>query len=150
MTSRKLSNFLILAITLAFISAGVYHLAQPKAVNAQAIAWPIPPYTPVNISFSTSGNQTIVAAPTTGGVCVYGLSLTNSGAAATTIQVFNDGGTTPVWTTFLSASGGWAGWTLQNGNAKNPYFATNNATAFVINSSTPTQIVGGIYAATCP
>jgi hypothetical protein len=119
-------------------------------VYAQVLSWPEPPYSPKNVSFSTSGNQTLVAAPAVAGLCVYGLVLTNAGASATTILIYQDGGTTAVASTYLSAGGGSASWTLQPNNPKNPYFLTNTATAFVINSSAAVQVNGSVYAANCP
>lgn len=113
--------------------------------------WPIPPYNPVNISFSSASPQTIVAAPTKGGVCVYGLVLTNtSGSTATTVSIYQDGGTTAVFSVYLNSGGGTANFPLRNTDPKYPYFVTNNATGFVITSSSAVQINGGIYAATCP
>lgn len=115
-----------------------------------AVMWPGPPLAPANISFSSSGAQTIVAAPTSGGVCVYGLQLVNAGASATTINVYVDGGTTAVWSVYLASGGGSANWVMNTSNMRSPYFITNNATAFVINSSAAVQVNGGIYASTCP
>lgn len=121
-----------------------------RTVHAQGIMWPGPPLGPANINFSSSGAQTIVAAPTAGGVCVYGLQLINAGASATTINIYVDGGTTAIWSVYLASGGGAANWVLNTSNMRSPYFITNKATAFVINSSAAVQINGGIYAGTCP
>lgn len=114
------------------------------------IPWPAPPYNAANISFSTSGNQTIVAADTKYATCIYGLLLVNSGATGTTISVYQDGGTTAVSTVYLAAGGGAVSWQLIGNNPKNPYFITNTKTAFVINSGSADQINGTVYAAQCP
>ena len=117
---------------------------------AQTIPWPAAPYPKVNINFSAAIAQTIVAAPTAGGVCVYGLQLINSDATTgTTVSIYEDGGTTAIWTVYLAAVGGAANWQLTD-NAKSPYFLTNKATGFVIKSSAAVQINGGVYAANCP
>lgn len=131
----------ILVVCVVLVAVGIL---------SAAVMWPGPPMPPTNISFSSSGNQTIVAAPTAGGVCVYGLQLVNAGASATTINVYLDGGTTAVWSVYLASGGGSANWVLNTSNMRSPYFITNSATAFVINSSAAVQINGGVYASTCP
>lgn len=118
-------------------------------VQAQPIPWQNPPYSPVNVSFTGTTAQTLVAAPTAGAVCVYGLTLVNAGGSADTVSIYLDGGTTAVTTVYLAASGGSASWQLGS-NPQNPYFLTNLTTGFVIKSGTNVQINGGIYAATCP
>ena len=129
----------------------LFCLAISMAATAQNIGWPNPPYSPVNISFNSSSPQTIVAAPTSGGVCVYGMTLTNTNASTTTtVSIYQDGGTTAVFTVFLNSAGGTANFPIIAGNPKNPYFVTNNKTGFVITSSSAVQINGGVYAATCP
>lgn len=137
---------LVVVVVALIVSAGI----MLKPVHAQGIMWPGPPMPPVNINFSTSGNHTLVAAPTAGGVCVYGLQMVNAGASATTINVYLDGGTTAVWSVYLASGGGSANWVLNTSNMRSPYFITNSATAFVINSSAAVQINGGVYASTCP
>lgn len=144
----KMQSWLRLTFLVIALSLFGWFVQQPS-VLAQVITWPASPYTPVNVNFSTA-TATLVAAPSAGAVCVYGLQLVNAGASATTITVYLDGGTTAVWSAYLQAGGGSANWPLQNGNAKNPYFISNLTTAFVVKSSTAVQINGGIYAATCP
>jgi hypothetical protein len=123
----------------------------PQKVYAQNIGWPDAPYKPANISYASASPTTIVAAPTAGGVCVYGLTLINGSAStATTINLYLDGGTTSVASVYLGANGGAASWPLISYYPKNPYFLTNNATGFVITSSASVQINGSVYAATCP
>jgi hypothetical protein len=113
------------------------------------IPWPIPPYTPINVSFSTSGNQTLVAAPSAGGIGIFGLVLVNAGASATTINFYLDGGTTVIGSTYLTNGGGGVSFQLIF-HPKSPYFLTNAGTAFVINSSAAVQVNGIVYAAICP
>jgi hypothetical protein len=129
-------------------------LSWSPVARAQVTPWQGPPYSPKNISFASSGNQTIVAAPAAGiGTCVYGLLLTNGSAAtATTVSVYLDGGTTAVASAYLGANGGAVSWPLLGGapNPKNAYFITNLATAFVVNSSAAVQVNGTVYAANCP
>lgn len=128
---------------LALLCLSVVAVASP-------IPWPISPFSPVNIGFSSSSPQTLVAAPTAGGVCVYGMTLVNTSAStATTVSIYQDGGTTAVYTAYLNSGGGSANWQLTN-IAKSPYFITNNATAFIITSSAAVQINGGLYYAVCP
>jgi hypothetical protein len=131
---------------LAILSA----LIRPRLdVEAQSPNWPGPPYAPTNISFSTSGNQTLATSPALGTSCVFGMSLTNaSTTTATTITILD--GTTTLWTVYLADNGGSANWELQNGNAKNPYFIMSKGNNFVISSSAAVQIDGGLYAAVCP
>jgi hypothetical protein len=118
--------------------------------QAAPIPWPIAPFTPVNISFSSTSPQSLVAAPTSGGVCIYGMTLTNTSASTpTTISIYQDGGSSAVYSVYLNSGGGSANWQLVN-TSKAPYFITNNATAFVVVSSAAVQINGGLYAATCP
>lgn len=115
------------------------------------IPYPQPPYNPVNISFNSGSPQTIVAAPSAGGVCVYGMTLTNTNASTTTtVSIYQDGGSTAVFSVYLAAGGGTANFPLRNNDPKYPYFITNNKTGFVITSSSAVQINGGIYAAVCP
>jgi hypothetical protein len=119
-----------------------------QTVHAQAIQWPNPPYSPTNVNFATA-SATVVAAPTAGAQCIYGLMLTNAGTAVT-VTIYLDGGTTAVTSAYLAATSGPAlVWPLQN-NPQNPYFMTNNATAFVIKQSGTSQINGSVYAAICP
>ena len=138
---------------LPFVAIALMLLVRPspQKVYAQNIGWPDPPYKSANISYSSTSPQTLVAAPTAGGVCVYGLTLVNASAStSTTINLYLDGGTTSVASVFLGANGGAATWPLISYYPKNPYFLTNNATGFVIVSSAAVQINGSVYAATCP
>lgn len=135
-----------LVIVVAILIVGLPRL---RSVHAQVIEWPPAPYTPLNVNFS-GATATLVSAPTSGAVCVYGLQLVNGGVSQDTITIYLDGGTTAVWSVVLQPNGGSANWVLQNGNAKNPYFITNAGQGFVVKSGTAVQINGGIYAATCP
>jgi hypothetical protein len=128
---------------------GFIMLRDLQSVHAQAIPWPKPPYPPVNVSFSSTSTQTLIAAPSAGGVCVYAMSLENAGASAATVSIYHDGGTTAVATVYLASGGGAAGWDLRD-NPQNPWFLTNAATGFAVKSSAATQINGSVYAATCP
>lgn len=141
-------KLILLLVVMAALVVSIGVLLRP--VHAQGIMWPGPPMPPTNINFSTSGNHTIVAAPTAGGACIYGLQLVNAGASSTTINIYLDGGTTAVWSVFLASGGGSANWVLNTANMHSPYFITNSATGFVINSSAAVQINGGVYASTCP
>lgn len=117
------------------------------------ISWPIAPYTPVNVSFSSSGNQTLVSAPTNGaGIGIYGLLLVNaSTSTSTVISIYQDGGSTAVGSYILFQNGGNLDLTPRSVvDYKNPYFLTNANAAFVINSSSAVQIYGIAYAAQCP
>lgn len=136
-------------LTVLILSLGLMTPSFAGSPTPATPPWPEPPYTPSNVSFSTSGNQTLVAAPSSFATCVYGLLFVNSGTSATTINIYQDGGTTSVSSVYLTASGGSASWVLSN-NPKNPYFITNTTTAFVINSSAATQINGTVYSAQCP
>ncbi len=135
-----LGTVIVSVITLGLLNAG--------RVHAQANLWPDPPYSPVNVNFST-GTGTLVAAPTAGGICVYGGYLVNAGTAVT-VNFYLDGGTTSVGSAYLAASGGSISFGILNSNPKNPYFITNAATAFVVKQSGTSQINGSIYAANCP
>ena len=138
-------------VIVCFVLAALAWLTWGPVARAQVTAWQEPPYSPKNITFSSAGNQTILAAPGAGiAWCVYGMTLTNaSSSTATTVSVYLDGGTTAVGSFYLSANGGSANWQLQ-ANPKNPYLITNLATAFVLNSSAAVQMNGTIYAANCP
>lgn len=126
-------------------------LISVGAAAQTPIPYPQPPYNPVNISFNSGSPQTIVAAPSAGGVCVYGLVLTNTNASTTTtVSIYQDGGSTAVFSVYLAAGGGTANFPLRNTDPKYPYFTTNAKTGFVITSSSAVQINGGIYAAICP
>lgn len=145
--------FVVMMAAVAAVMVFALLVAPPSAnwnVQAQAIPWPRPPYPAVNVNFSASTAQTIVAAPTAGGVCVYGLLLTNgSGSTADTVNVYQDGGTTSVASFYLGANGGAGGFDLRD-NPQSPYFITNNATGFVVKSSAAVQVNGVVYAQTCP
>ncbi len=145
--ARYALPLLIVCLLLAMVA----WLTWGPVARAQVTPWQEPPYSPKNITFATSGNQTILAAPSAGiAWCVYGMTLSNaSSSTATTVNVYLDGGTTSVGSFYLSANGGSANWMLGS-NPKNPYLITNLATAFVINSSAAAQLNGTIYAANCP
>lgn len=153
---RRSGQFVLMAAVVFLVGlAGVnsYHAAHLRAlpiVYAQSLQWPEPPYFPANVSFSASTAQTLVAAPSAGGLCVYSLTLINAGASADTISVYLDGGTTAVASVYLAAGGGSATWPLLNGNSKNPYFLTNAGQGFVVKSGTAVQVNGSVYAANCP
>ena len=142
---KKTILFLTILSLLGFL------ILRPPITDAAAIIpWPAPPYFPTNVNFNTSGNQTLVAAPTAFATCVYGLSLTNANTTtSTTINVYQDGGTISVNSVPL-IPGGNAYWALNTTNPKAPYFITNTTTAFVISSSNAVQINGVIYSANCP
>lgn len=145
MTKRIFGILTILALCLF----SFYPVKNVQAANP-VIPWPAPPYNSVNVNFSTSGNQTIVAAPSAYATCIYGLTFVNAGATGTTITIYQDGGTTAVSSVYLVSGGGSASWLLNMTNPKAPYFITNVQTAFVVNSSGATQINGSVYAASCP
>lgn len=121
-------------------------LSLPMA--GQVINWPKPPYPPTNVSFSGT-SATLISAPSSGAICVYGLLLVNAGGSNTTINIFQDGGSVSVASAFLVANGGSTSYVLTT-NPLAPYFITNTKTAFVVTSSNGTQINGTVYSAGCP
>lgn len=141
---------ILAALVITCVIALSFLVPAPR-VHAQAIAWPIPPYPPVNVNCS-SASCTLISAPPAGQAsCVYGLSIVNAGASAVTINIYQDGGTTSVASAFLAANGGSDNFQLLNGNPKNFYFITNFATAFVVKQTGgPVQLNGVVYAANCP
>lgn len=139
---------LALLIVLAAGSSRLLRWAYPETVLAQQNTWPEGPYPAVNVNFS-GATATLIAAPSTGALCIYGLSLSNAGAASTTISIYQDGGTTAVGSIFLPVNG--APYTLPFGsNAKLPYFVTNLQTGFVVKSSGSVQVNGTVYGQICP
>jgi hypothetical protein len=148
MFRKTILRFGVLLLMFSLVYAGTW-LVPHATVHAQSINWPPPPYTPVNVSFSSASTQTLVAAPTAGGICVYELSLINAGGTAVTVNVYLDGGTTSVSSVYLAASGGAAFWPLGT-NPKNPWFLTNATTGFAVKTSGASQIQGSVYAAICP
>lgn len=147
MKRRFLEVGIFLLLTAAIFGGLALYLHSP--VHAQSIPWPKPPYPVTNVNFSSAATQTLVAAPSAGGLCVYSLSLTNAGASGVTLSIYADGGTTAIASTYIPASGGNAYWDLKD-NPLNPWFITNAATGFAVKTSSAVQINGSVYAATCP
>lgn len=118
---------------------------QESIVYAQVATWPHPPYLPAPITFSSSGDQTVVAAVTNSQLCVYGLYFVTGG---TTNITFKDG-TTAVSGAMGFVANGAGFWALSN-NPQLPWFQTSKGKAFVINSSSGVQVSGSVYAQPCP
>jgi hypothetical protein len=90
------------------------------------------------INFSSSGDNTVVAAQTIGPVNVYGLFFTVAGA---TNIVFKDGSTALSGAVVLTGNG--SAMTLQINDE--PYFQCQPGDAFVMNSSNAVAVTGTVY-----
>ena len=96
--------------------------------------------TPSAITFSSSGNNIIVAASGGKVVRVYRMILVAAGA---TNMTFQDGAVSPV--VFTGALPFQANGSLVLDFTDEPWFTTTTGTAFVINSSNAVQVSGTVY-----
>jgi hypothetical protein len=103
------------------------------ATKAQCIAGPI--------NFTAAGNNTVVAAPSSGPIAIYGLVLYCD--ADTDITFYNgtkaQSGPIPVLGVTLGL------YPLVYEMLEDPWFYTDPGNAFIINSSSPSVCTGTVY-----
>lgn len=99
-----------------------------------------PSFTPLAISFSNTGDNTVVAAVAGKSVRVFRIFFVCS--AATNVTIKDGAGTNLTGAMSMGANGGF---TLDYMDGSEPWFFTSSGNAFIINQSGTAQISGTVF-----